>query len=353
MSEHPWGRSGWGGGRRRGMMRGFGCLFVLVVLLAIALGAAGIWAIGTALGLIGASEVGRLVAVGAVVVGAMLVMGVGRLIRSFGRPIGELLDAAGRVEDGDYSARVVVRGTRDLRSLARAFNAMSARLEETDRERRASLADITHELRTPLTVIQGQLEAVIDGVHPADAAHLMPILDQVHTLDGLIDDLRTLTLVETGGLPLRREPVDVAVLISDVASALRPLAKAGGVDLVVDTAADIPAVEADPVRIRAVLSNLLTNAIRHTPSSGRVTTTAAATAGLLRVTVRDTGPGFPPDLLPRAFDRFVKAPGSPGTGLGLAIARDLVIAHGGTIEARNEGGAVVEFRLPLAGRDGA
>ena len=114
----------------------------------------------------------------------------------------------------DFSARVPVRGPGDVRSLARAFNAMSARLEETDRQRRASLADITHELRTPLTVIQGQLEAVIDGVYPADAAHLAPILDQVRTLDGLIEDLRTLTLVDSGGLTLRREPVDMAVLVS-------------------------------------------------------------------------------------------------------------------------------------------
>jgi two-component system sensor histidine kinase BaeS len=225
---------------------------------------------------------------------------------------------------------------------------MSARLEETDRRRRASLADISHELRTPLTVVQGQLEAVIDGVYPADAAHLAPILEQVRTLDGLIEDLRTLTLVETGGLTLRKEPVDLAVLVNDAAAALRTVASARRVELRTEIAADLPAVEADPVRIRSVLSNLLTNAIRHTPEGGLVTVTAAAEAGLLRVAVRDTGQGFPPDLLPHVFERFVKAPGSAGSGLGLSIAHDLVTAHGGTIAARNEaGGAVVEFTLPL------
>jgi two-component system sensor histidine kinase BaeS len=330
-------------------VRGFGCLFVFVVLLAVAVGATGVWAVGTAVGFIESTHVGRLVAIGAVVVGGLLVLGGAGMVRSFARPVDELVDAAGRVEDGDYSARVDVRGPRDLRSLARAFNAMSARLEETDRQRRAYLADVTHELRTPLTVIQGQLEGVIDGVYPPDALHLTPILDQIRTLDGLIDDLRTLTLVETGGLTLRREALDVAVLITDTLTALRPTATAGGVELVTDLAKDLPVVEADPIRIRSVLSNLVTNAIRLTPDGGSVTVAATADGSRLHVAVHDTGQGFAPDLLPRAFERFVKGADSTGSGLGLAIARDLVSAHGGTIEARNEtGGAVVEFALPLA-----
>lgn len=341
-------RSSWSGRARGGFMWRFGCLLSLVTLVAVAAGATGLWAVGTALGLIGSSGIGRLVAVGAVIVGFLLLLATVRLVRSFARPVGELVDAAGRVEDGDYSARVAVRGPRDLRSLARAFNAMSARLEATDRQRRADLADVTHELRTPLTVIQGQLEALVDGVHPPDAVHLASVLDQVHTLDGLIEDLRTLTLVETGGLTLHREPVDMAVLISATADSLSPAAAARGVDVRATSLRELPVVEADPVRIRSVLSNLATNAIRHTPPGGVVAITAALEPGWLMVAVRDSGEGFPPDLLPRVFERFVKGTTSTGSGLGLAIARDLVIAHGGTIVARNEaGGGVVEFRLPL------
>jgi two-component system sensor histidine kinase BaeS len=225
---------------------------------------------------------------------------------------------------------------------------MSARLEETDRQRRAYLADVTHELRTPLTVIQGQLEGVIDGVYPSDAAHLTPILEHVRTLDGLIEDLRTLTLVETGGLSLRREAVDMAVLITDAVAGLEPAAAARSVQLRTSFAGDLPVVDADPVRIRRVLSNLLANGIRHSAAGGTVTVVASAEPGWLRVAVRDTGQGFPPELLPHVFERFVKAPDSPGSGLGLSIARDLIVAHGGTISARNEAvGAVVEFTLPL------
>jgi len=330
-------------------MRGFGCLFVFVVLLAVAAGGAGVWAIATALGLIGASDAGRLVATAGVVVGLLLLLGVARLIRSFARPVDDLVQAASRVEEGDYSARVIVKGPRDLRSLARAFNAMSARLEEVDRQRRAYLADVTHELRTPLSVIQGQLEGVIDGIYAPDPERMRALLDQVQTLDGLIGDLRTLTLVETGGLVLRREPVDVGVLISGAVDALRATAADRGVGLLTDVNPDLPILDADPVRMRSVLSNLLSNAIRHTPPGGTVTVAASADPGAMHVLVRDTGPGFPPDLLSRVFERFVRSPESSGSGLGLAIARDLVVAHGGTISARNEpGGAVVELSLPLA-----
>jgi two-component system, OmpR family, sensor histidine kinase BaeS len=332
-------------------MRRLGCLFLLIVLMAVAAGALGVWALGTSVGLIESSHVLRLVATGGVVLGVLLIVALARLLRSLATPVDALVEAAGHIEEGDYSARVDARGPRDLRTLARAFNAMSARLEETDRQRRAYLADVTHELRTPLAVIQGHLEAVLDGVYPADQEHLEPIIEQARTLDGLIEDLRTLTLVETGSLTLRREPLDLAVLINDTVAALRPGASRRAVEIRTEAPTDLPALEADPVRIRSVLANLLTNAIRHTPEGGVVTVRAAVDGPVLRVSVHDTGEGFPADLLPHIFERFVKGPGSEGSGLGLAIARDLIAAHGGTIEARNDpgGGAVIDFGLPLAG----
>ncbi len=124
--------------------------------------------------------------------------------------------------------------------------------------------------------------------------------------------------------------------------------------LTADTPDDLPTVEADPVRIAQVVGNLLANALRQTPAGGTVSVSAAPDprSGGVVVAIRDSGPGFPADLLPRAFDRFAKGTDSPGAGLGLAIARDLVVAHGGTIEARNlpQGGAEVRFTLPATGQ---
>ena len=190
----------------------------------------------------------------------------------------------------------------------------------------------------------------MDGVYPADREHLEPIVAEAKRLDGLIEDLRTLTLVETGGLSLHRESVDVAVLVNDVVASFRAAALEASIDVSAVVPADLPVVDADPIRLRSVVTNLLANALRHTPGGGsvRVTVTAPG-AGLVRVAVTDTGPGFAPELLPKVFDRFVKGASSEGSGLGLAIARDLVVAHGGTISARNEtgGGATVEFTLPV------
>ncbi len=353
----PWwgGGGSWGPpwGRRRGVARRFGCLFVLLILFAASAGGFGLWTIGTSFGFIGAPEHIRILAAVGLVIGLLVVLSIGRAVGRMAAPVDELVGAAGSVESGDYSVRVAERGSSELRSLARAFNSMSARLQETDRLRRTYLADVTHELRTPLAVIQGQLEAVLDGVYPADASHLAPILEATRTLDGLIDDLRTLTLVETGSLTLDREPTDLALLVNDAIGSFRAAADLAKVTLTADLPIELPAVDVDPVRIRSVLSNLLANALRHTPEGGRVAVRARAEAGrtgFASVAVTDTGPGIPEKLLPRVFDRFVKGPGSEGSGLGLAIARDLVAAHGGTITARNEpgNGTTVEFSLPVA-----
>lgn len=262
-------------------------------------------------------------------------------------PLGDLVDAAGRIEAGDYDARVRERGPRDVRTLARAFNSMSARLAGSETARRTFLADVAHELRTPLAVIRGQAEGIADGIYTADAEHLAPIMEATRTLERLVEDLRTLTLAETGSLQLRRERVDLALLAADVASALQPPDRSV---LVSSTVPDLEPVDADPTRLRSVLSNLVANSLRHTPRGGRITIGGRPAGGGVELTVADTGPGFPPDLLPHVFERFARGTGSRGSGLGLAIARDLVAAHGGTISAANApgGGAVVTVRLPAA-----
>ena len=139
-------------------------------------------------------------------------------LRRLAMPLGDLIDAAGRVEAGDFSTRVPPRGPRELRSLGRAFNQMAERLELTESQRRNLVADLTHELRTPVSVIQGNLEGMLDGVYEADEAHLGPVLEEVRLLSRLIDDLRTLSEAESGMLDLHREPTDIGILASDVAA---------------------------------------------------------------------------------------------------------------------------------------
>lgn len=281
---------------------------------------------------------------------AIVARGLVRAVRGSAEPIVDLVEAAERLEAGDYAARVRERGPREVRSLVRAFNAMAERLAETDEQRRRLLADISHELRTPLAVMQGNLEAILDGVYPADAAHLEPIVEETRVLERLIEDLRTLALAEAGALRLHREAVDVTAMLADVVAGFDSRAAEAGVALRADGPGGLPTVEADPARIRQVVSNLVVNALEHTPRGGRVELAASRAAEGVSVTVTDTGNGIDPELLPRIFDRFQRAPDSPGSGLGLAIARDLVEAHGGRINAASEpgSGTTVTFTLPAA-----
>jgi signal transduction histidine kinase len=272
-----------------------------------------------------------------------------RGFRRFAAPLGELIDAAESVEAGNYSARVRVRphSPRELRSLARAFNSMSGRLESSERERRRLLADVTHELRTPLTIMQGNLEALLDGVYPADPAHLEPILDETRVLSRLVDDLRTLSLAEAGALTLHREPTDIGQLLTDSVASFRVQADAAGVELATALDGVLPQAEIDPVRTREVLSNLLSNALRYTPRGGTVRVGASVADGKVRVSVRDSGPGIAAEALPHIFDRFYKSEESRGAGLGLAIAKSLVVAHGGEIDATSAPGQGTEMRFWL------
>ena len=340
----------WGGGHRRRGPRPFGCLFVLLILLVAGLFTSAVWALAALAGLVSAPPfvvAGGLVVTVVVLIAAATTFG---SMRRMTAPIDDLSAAADRIERGDYSVRVEERGSYPMQGLVRAFNDMSARLGALDTGRRTFLADVAHELRTPLTVIEGQLEAIEDGVYPADAAHLAPIREQIRTLEQLIDDLRTVGLAESGSLPLDRAPTDLGALIDDVVAAYSPQARATGVTLADDHAAGLPAALVDPQRIRQVLGNLLANSLRYMPAGGRVTVSARASAdrAALTVEVVDTGRGIAPELLPHVFDRFVKGAGSPGSGLGLAICRDIIRAHGGDIAIASEPdrGTTATFTLP-------
>ena len=277
---------------------------------------------------------------------AVLVL-LGRTFRGLARPVGDLIEATGKIETGSYAARVDERGPREMRSLVRAFNTMAARIETNESNRKQLLADVTHELRTPLTVMQGNVEALLDGVHPLDREHIAPLLEETKVLARLIDDLRTLSLAESGALRLHREPVDVASVARDVVFAFSEQARRASVSLG-SSSEGATAVEADPLRVREVLVHLVTNALRYTPAGGSVVIDSSSAAGVVEVTVRDTGTGIAPDAVAGIFDRFSRSTDSPGAGLGLAIAKGLVEAHGGTMRAESVPGqgTRILFTLP-------
>jgi len=288
-----------------------------------------------------------------VVIGLAALAGTGLAYRRLAGPVGDLLEAADRVGAGHYDQRLEPRGPREVQSLMRTFNEMSGRLEAADAARRQFLADVTHELRTPLAVLQSGIEAQLDGIHPRDDARLTSLLDETHLLARVVEDLHTLALAGAGRLALHRESIDAATAVADAVAAHTATAATRGVTIAAEPSAPA-SLDADPVRLQQILGNLLSNAVRHTPSGGRVTVEVdRPDPQWVRFTVADTGPGFPAEQLPGLFDRFTKSEGSGGSGLGLAIARDLVLAHGGTIEATNRpaGGAVVAFRLPAQAGD--
>ena len=333
------------------MARRIGCAVGSVLLFMVGTLTALIWLVLSALGVVGSAPFARVVSGVGLLLGASAVIAAVTALRRLAAPAERLVEAARRVEAGDYSARVPVRGPGELRSLARAFNAMSSRLEADEVRRRSVLADVAHELRTPLTIIRGQAEGVADGVYPATPERMAPILAATQTLEVLVDDLRTLALAEAGSLRLEREPVDVAVLVNETLDAFRSAAAAAGVTLLADVVPGTAPVDADAARLRGVLGNLLANALRHTSAGGTVHVGGApGDAGMVRLVVRDDGEGIPPELLPRVFDRFVKGQSSTGSGLGLSIVRDVVEAHGGTVSAESaaEGGTAIAITLPAA-----
>lgn len=264
-------------------------------------------------------------------------------------PLAEVIEAAQRVADGDYAARVRERGPREVRGLTRAFNAMTTRLQASDTQRRHLLADVSHELRTPLTVIQGNLEGMLDGVYPLDRAHLEPVLDETRQLARLIEDLRTLALAESGGLHLQKESTDLTILLNETAASFRAQAQHQDVSLSIEASANLPNVDADPARIRQVLENLIANALRYTPRGGAIRVSGTVDkSGNVFLAVQDTGRGIPTGELPHIFERFYKASDSRGTGLGLAIAKSLVEAHNGEIWVESEVGKGTTFFVELA-----
>ncbi|WP_037676767.1 cell wall metabolism sensor histidine kinase WalK [Streptomyces griseus] len=267
------------------------------------------------------------------------------------RPLRALTEAA--QQPPEAHARVPVTTRDETGILAEAFNDLTERRERLEAQRKAMVSDIAHELRSPLTNIRGWLEVTRDGVVEPAPTLLASLHDEALVLQRVIDDLQDLAAADAGTLRLHREPVSCGDLLDQVSAAHRVAADTAGVALRTE-ADDGPWLDADPVRMRQVLGNLVSNAIRHTPPDGTVTLTARRVGEEVVIEVRDTGGGIAPDDLPHVFDRFWRAEKSRsrrtgGSGLGLAIVRDLAAAHGGTVTAASGPGRGAVFTLRLPG----
>ncbi|MFN8484560.1 MAG: ATP-binding protein [Anaerolineae bacterium] len=278
------------------------------------------------------------------------------IARGVAAPLNRLAKAARRISRGEFGQRVPVEGAAEIAALAQAFNGMAADLEQAEGLRRNMVADIAHELRTPLSVIQGNLQAILDGVYPLEKSEIAAVYDETLVLNRLVSDLRELAQAEAGQLSLELGPTDLAPLLDAEAALFAEAVRRQAVRLDVAVAPRLSPVLADAHRVRQVIHNLVANAMRYTPPGGRITLAAGpATTGFAHISVSDTGAGIRPEDLPHVFDRFWRADRSRareqgGSGLGLAIARQLVKAQGGDIgvESAPGAGSTFWFTLPIA-----
>jgi signal transduction histidine kinase len=296
---------------------------------------------------------GAVLGLGTVII-ALVVFGPTR------RRLKQVQDATERLGSGDITARAPEDGGDEVAAVAKSFNRMADELtnrakalDASDKARRQLLADVSHELMTPLTAMRGYIETLSMAalrLDPATRERYMRIVEEeTHRLERIIGDLLDLARLEGGGGTLRREYVPIAGLFDRVASRHEAELTQRQVTLTRHIAPDAMQVPGDPDRLEQAIQNLGANALRHTPDGGEISLTAHLASDGVHIVVRDTGPGIPPEHLPLIFDRFYKADASrqaaSGSGLGLSIVKAIIERHGGTITARNDGGAVFEIIL--------
>jgi signal transduction histidine kinase len=293
------------------------------------------------------------VAVAAAVLTALLVSSVVsvRVVR----PVRRFARAAQVIAGGAHDARVPVHGHDEIAQLAGAFNDMAASLERAEEARRQLLADVAHELRNPLATVESYLEAMSDGVLPADTENWKAVRAETARLNRLVDDLQEVARADALRLDLHPRPTQSSTLLRDAVKAASPAYAARDVELAADLAADLPWVDVDGERLTEALSNLLANALRHTPGGGRVVVAGHRQGDAIEIAITDSGEGIAPEHLDRVFERFyrvdpARSRASGGSGLGLAIVRAILEAHGGTVSAASDGpghGATFTIRLPI------
>lgn len=279
------------------------------------------------------------------------------LFRQIVAPIRQVTVAAQALAAGNLEQQVEVKSRDEVGQLASAFNQMAGALVQQQQLRRNLIADVAHELRTPLSVVQGNLEAMLDGVLPVNKDELTSLHEETLLLTRLVGDLRLLSLAEAGQLMLNCKPIAVGDLLQRTVEPLRPQTELSQVTMVVEAEPDLPLVLVDWDRISQVLGNLLQNALRYTGSSGQVSVSAVRGANdgnkcEVVVSVADTGTGIAAEDLPHVFDRFYRGDKSRsretgGTGIGLALAKQLVEAHGGRIWVDSQPGLGATFRFTL------
>jgi len=276
------------------------------------------------------------------------------------RPLDEVRAATQQMAAGDYDVQVPVPTETELASLAHDVNELGAHLATTERRRSQLLGEVTHELRTPITVIRGQMEGLVDRViEPSDGVYVA-VAEEAARLQRLVDDLTLLSRADEGVLRVEMAELDLTEVAVAASERLRPQFEHEQVTLVADTAEAALVVRGDRDRLTQVVTNLLGNALGHTPSGGTVMVRPGRDGAMAWIDVTDTGSGVPPEELERIFERFYRGPDgtSPpgrsvraGRGIGLTIARSLARAHGGDVVASSAGpmtGATFRVTIPLA-----
>ncbi len=261
------------------------------------------------------------------------------ITRSIARPLQTVSKAAAEVANGHYNQSIPISGPNEVRAVAQAFNSMSDKVRAEQRAQQDFLANVSHDLKTPLTSIQGYSQAIIDGIgNPIQAARI--IGEESERLNRMVVELTDLARLQAGRLSMKMDAVDLGQLTNAVAQRLSLMAQEKGVDLEVN-APSVPEIAGDGDRLVQVVTNLISNAIKYTPSGGKVMVRTQIRRNGVELIVEDTGQGIPATELPRIFERFYqvdKARGPQrGTGLGLAIVQEIVQAHGGTITATSPG----------------
>lgn len=272
------------------------------------------------------------------------------LSQTLTRPIRELTEATHAVAEGKLGQQVSVHSKDEMGELAASFNKMSADLARSTDARKQMTADIAHELRTPLSLILGHAEAVHDGVLPPTRENFEIVRDEALRLERLVDDLRTLSLADAGELSINRQEVSVEKLLKDVQAAYLHTARQKDVKIEVDIASEIPKIHIDPVRMTQVFSNLVDNALRHTPEGGRIVLSAQNVEGGVAFYIQDSGPGLRGKEANRVFERFYRTDSARhrdqgGSGLGLAIAKSIVQAQNGQIWAESPPGQGLKITI--------
>jgi two-component system sensor histidine kinase BaeS len=269
------------------------------------------------------------------------------------RPLREVAAAARRLGAGDLAARAAGGPDRESGELAEAFNAMAARLERSEELRRRAASDMAHDLATPATVLESQLQAMVDGVVPADREQLERARAAAGAMSGVIVQLRELVDVEGAVLQRRVVRVTIADLLDEARQALEPLFRERGVELAAPQAPPL-AVDADATQVGRALRNVLTNAAQHSPAGATVRVSVQANAGSATIRVADAGGGIGAEDLPHVFERFYRADPARagaasrgGSGIGLTIARELLAANGGTISVERTGPHGTTFAIEL------